>query len=165
MGDVGFVGLAGLLGGEEVNDSGPGILPILKGIQNAPPPVACRLSTGSAHSSFVAATSSVTESTPATLAASANPNPLSLTPIQRLAYYDPTSRQFVPVTRDDPRLVGKDVTVMVHWLDRRLGHHGQRLHPGTEHQPPESILHARLGGAAKVLDLTDQASQGNLHPR
>ncbi len=41
----------------------------------------------------------------------------SLTPIERLAYYDPTSttgQYFTPVSPNDPRLVGKDVYVLVH---------------------------------------------------
>jgi hypothetical protein len=81
---------------------------------SAPPPVAYRVSTGSARGVFLAATSSVSESTPGALAADARPSPLPLTPIQRLAYFDVTTGQFVPVTPNDPRLVGKDVTVIVH---------------------------------------------------
>ena len=91
----------------------PGIA-LLEGVPKTPPPVIYRVSSGTAHGLFVAASSSVTDSTPAALAASANPISPSLTPIERLAYYDPTSGQFVPVTPDDPRLVGKDVYVLVH---------------------------------------------------
>jgi hypothetical protein len=97
----------------ESSIKGPGTS-LLGGVPNTPPPVAYRVSSGSVHGSFVAASSSVTESTPAALAESANPIGLSLTPIQRLAYYDPSSGQFVLVTPDDPRLVGKDVYVLVH---------------------------------------------------
>jgi pimeloyl-ACP methyl ester carboxylesterase len=44
------------------------------------------------------------------------PNPLSAFtyPYQRLGLYDPTSNSFVPVTPNDSRLVGKNVTVLVH---------------------------------------------------
>ena len=97
-----------------LTSSGGGVPPILTGSQTGTPPVAFTVADGRSHGAFVAATSSVTESTPAALAAFANPNTPSLTPIQRLAYYDPATGDFVPVTPDDPRLVGKDVSVLVH---------------------------------------------------
>ncbi|WP_406694170.1 VCBS repeat-containing protein [Singulisphaera sp. Ch08] len=54
-------------------------------------------------------------STPA-VAVNAIEPPLSqsLPVIQRLAYFDPNLKQFVPVQADDPRLVGKDISVIVH---------------------------------------------------
>ena len=42
--------------------------------------------------------------------------------IERLAYFDPDLKQFVPVKADDPRLVGKDISVIAHgWAP---GYHG-----------------------------------------
>jgi hypothetical protein len=96
-------------------DLGGSLPPVPPGILDLTPQVAYTVSGGKARGLFVAATSSTTESTPAALAAFARPaDTPSLTPIERLAYYDPASGQFVPVTPNDPRLVGKDVTVLVH---------------------------------------------------
>jgi pimeloyl-ACP methyl ester carboxylesterase len=61
----------------------------------------------------LAATSSVTESTPV---ADVDTVPASgtLTPLQRLAVYDRLTGLFNPVEADDPGLAGKDVYVLVH---------------------------------------------------
>jgi hypothetical protein len=37
-----------------------------------------------------------------------------LTPLDRLGYWDPATKQFTPVKQNDPRLAGKDVYVIVH---------------------------------------------------
>ncbi len=61
----------------------------------------------------LAATSSVTESTELGGGETA-PVPSLLTPLERLGLYVPATGQFVPVTANDPSLVGKDVYVIVH---------------------------------------------------
>jgi hypothetical protein len=63
----------------------------------------------------LAGDNSVAVSTPAFQANNLEP-PLSQTLpiIDRFAYYDPTTHQFVPVSPNDPRLVGKDITVITH---------------------------------------------------
>jgi hypothetical protein len=78
------------------------------------PSVAYRLPQ-SAHGSFLAGDNSVAVSTPAIAVNSIEP-PLSqaLPVLDRLAYYDPNLKQFVPVKANDPRLVGKDITVITH---------------------------------------------------
>ncbi len=108
--------LLGLAAADPFSYSEGGKPPGLTGVENAAPPLAYVVRAGLSKGAFVAATSSVAESTPAALSASASSLPLSLSipPIQRLAYYDSTSCQFVPVVADDPRLVGKDVVVLVH---------------------------------------------------
>jgi hypothetical protein len=93
---------------------GGSLPPIPTGVGDLTPPVLYTVSGGPSRGAF-AATSSTTESTPGALAALASPaDAPTLTPIERLAYYDPDSGQFVPVTPDDPRLVDKDVYVLVH---------------------------------------------------
>jgi hypothetical protein len=94
-------------------------IPVPLGIGDVAPPIIYTVSRGPTRDAFVAATAKTTESTPAALAALASPaDTPTLTPIERLAYfnYDPATGQgqFVPVTPDDPRLVGKDVYVLVH---------------------------------------------------
>ncbi|AGA31201.1 FG-GAP repeat domain-containing protein [Singulisphaera acidiphila] len=76
--------------------------------------VAYRLPTA-VHGLFLAGDNTGALST-AAVAANAIEPPLSqaLPVIQRLAYFDPTLKQFVPVQPDDPRLVGKDITVISH---------------------------------------------------
>ncbi|SIO26732.1 Repeat domain-containing protein [Singulisphaera sp. GP187] len=68
-----------------------------------------------ASGQFLAGDNTNALSTPA-VAVNAIEPPLSqaLPVIQRLAYFDPTLQQFVPVKPDDPRLVGKDITVISH---------------------------------------------------
>ena len=90
-----------------------GTMPLLQDAASSTPPIAYNLA-GSVGS--LAASASVTESTPAALAAAAltDINVTPLTPIQRLAYFDPSTGIFVPVSPNDPRLAGKDVTVLVH---------------------------------------------------
>lgn len=61
----------------------------------------------------VAATSTVTEQTPAAQLATL-PASGTLTPLQRLAVYDPLTGLFNPVEAHDPGLAGKDVYVLVH---------------------------------------------------
>ncbi|QEH38963.1 hypothetical protein OJF2_75750 [Aquisphaera giovannonii] len=65
---------------------------------------------------FVAGSGTVANSTPAAAVANglASATPASLTPLQRLAIYDPGSGKFLPVQQNDSRLVGKDITVLVH---------------------------------------------------
>ena len=101
----------------------------------ATPAVAYRLGAGSAGASF-AGDNSVAVATPAVAAGNLEP-PLSqaLPVLQRLAYYDPTSGQFVPVAADDPRLAGKDITVITHgwapgyvdWVDHEAEANGRVL--------------------------------------
>jgi hypothetical protein len=64
---------------------------------------------------FLAGDNSVAIMTPAAALGSIEP-PLSqnLPVIQRLAYFDPNTHKFVPVQPNDPRLVGKDITVISH---------------------------------------------------
>ncbi|WP_165234669.1 FG-GAP repeat domain-containing protein [Aquisphaera insulae] len=65
---------------------------------------------------FVAGSGTVANSTPAVAVAngiSSTSSP-SLTPLQRLAIFDPLSKTFQPVVQNDPRLVGKDISVLVH---------------------------------------------------
>jgi hypothetical protein len=78
---------------------------------------------GHAHGSSLPAHSTVAELRSATLAASAKANTAAsnaLTPIQRLAWYDPsapdasTTGYFVPVTNNDKALENKDIYVLVH---------------------------------------------------
>ncbi len=78
------------------------------------PSVVRRPST-SARGAFLAGDSSVAVSTPAVAVGSIEP-PLSqaLPVLQRLAYFDPTTQTFVPLQPDDPRLAGKDITVITH---------------------------------------------------
>jgi hypothetical protein len=93
--------------------------PIPPGIQDVTPQVVYTVTGGPSGAAFVAATSATTESAPARLTGFPSaPGTPALTPIERLAYYDPSANmgmgQFVPVTPDDLRLVGKDVYVLVH---------------------------------------------------
>ncbi len=63
----------------------------------------------------LAATSSVSESTSSPGFGAPPPTTATpLTPIQRLGYYDKSTGQFVSIKANDPRLVGKDVYVIVH---------------------------------------------------
>lgn len=64
---------------------------------------------------FLAGDNSVATSTPA-VAVNTFESALSqsLPVIQRLAYFDPKLQQFVPVLPNDPRLAGKDITVISH---------------------------------------------------
>ena len=98
-------------------------LAVAAGVQTLTPPTfgaASSILYQIAGAGSLGATSSVTEATPAASAASL-PASGSLTPLQRLAYYDPNATngvggkgQFVPITADDSRLAGKDVYVLVH---------------------------------------------------
>jgi hypothetical protein len=80
----------------------------------ATPAIAYRLPL-SARGSFLAGDSSVALSTPAVAVNNIEP-PLSqdLPVLDRLAMFDRSTGQFVPVTANDPRLVGKDITVVTH---------------------------------------------------
>lgn len=76
--------------------------------------VAYRLPT-TAYGLFLAGDNTGALSTPA-VAVNAIESQLSQTlpAIERLAYFDPDMKKFVPVQADDPRLVGKDITVISH---------------------------------------------------
>jgi|GEM_PF-1805583 len=78
------------------------------------PTVAYRLPT-SLSGRFLAGANSVAMST-AAVAVSEFQSQLSqsISPIDRLAYFDPKLQQFVPVQPNDPRLVGKNITVISH---------------------------------------------------
>ncbi len=101
-------------GGVAVLDTSHLALQQLPPPSNVTPQVLYTVAGGPSRGAFVAATSATTE--PAGFGSA--PSTPSLTPIERLAYYayDPDTGigQFVPVTPDDPRLVGKDVYVLVH---------------------------------------------------
>jgi hypothetical protein len=87
------------------------------GLPGAGPTVVYRLPNVSGGA-FLAGANSVADSTPAVAVAVFNsPSSLSIPPIDRLAIYVPTSATsgtFEPVQPGDPRLVGKDITVLVH---------------------------------------------------
>ena len=99
------------------------VLSVLPATTTATPLAAAfRLATAGRGAS-IAAANSVTNSTPAVAVANLeSPTSRALTPLQRLAYYDPASQKFVPIQADDPRLVGKDITVISHgWAPGYIG--------------------------------------------